>query len=461
MVLRKLPSALLLVVAACAPPEPTADSCPNVLLVVLDDLSDWVGCLGGHPDARTPNIDRLAERGVLFTNAHAQAPLCNPSRTSFFLGLRPSTTGVYGAEPWFREVPELADRRTLPQSFADHGYRTLAAGKVFHASAADPASFQVEGPAPGQTSPLDRRVLTPRKMGMWDFGPQTYDESKTVDAEVVSWAIARLGDADERPFFLTVGLHRPHVPMYAPARFFELVPERPALTELPADDLDDVPGAALAAALDASAPADAWFATGDRRTAVTRAYLAATAFVDAEIGRLLDALAASAHADDTIVVLLSDHGFHLGEKSVWGKRTLWERSTHVPLIVSAPGGRRGARSSRTVELLDLFPTLAELCGLEPPAGLDGASLVPLLDDPNAPFDRPALTSLDAGSHAVRTERWRYIRYRDGSEELYDHASDPHEWTNLAGDPQHTATRTELARLLPANAAPDAAERAGR
>ena len=427
-------------------------------MVIVDDLSDWVGCLAGNPNARTPHIDGLAEQGVLFTNAHAQAPICNPSRTSFMLGLRPTTTGIYQNSPWFRDVPALKESQTLLEAFRQQGYLTLAAGKVFHASRNDPASIEIEGPTPGQKSPHDRRVKTGKRWGMWDFGPQEYDEDLFVDASVVAWASERLMEQHERPFFLAVGLYKPHVPLYAPPRLFDkglVVYEQPGE---PANDLDDVPSIAITMRTD-SAPPNAWFQIQNRSQAAVKAYLATTTFVDEQVGHLLNALERGPHADNTLVVLFSDHGMHLGEKTIWGKRTLWERSTRVPLIFSQPGGRRGVRVEQAVELLSLYPTLIELCGLEVPKGLvfDGPSLAGLVAQPELAGQGIAITTVGPQDHAVRSNRWRYIRYSDDSEELYDHASDPNEWSNLAQDPEFNGQKNKLAHLLPQGAAEDLVE----
>ena len=432
---------------------------PNVLLLIVDDLGDWVGCLDGHPDARTPNIDALAGAGVLFTNAHAQAPICNPSRTSLLLGLRPSTLGIYKNEPGFRDVPGLSDRMTLFEYFAKQGYRTLGTGKIFHDQKTGAKTIQVMGPTPGQRSPLDVRVRTRARRGLWDFGAQDYDEAEYVDAQCVSWAVERLAEKSDRPFFLTVGLYRPHMPLYAPRRLFDSgkeVPRRPPILE---NDRDDLPPPALALGNELSI-GDDWFRKKDRAVSITKAYLAATTFVDEQIGRLLQALDESAYADNTVIVLLSDHGMQLGEKENWGKETLWERSTHVPFIFSFPGGENTVPIDRPVELVSLFPTLVELCGLRQPVEVDfdGPSLLPLIENPESCWDHPAITSLSDNAHTVRTDRWRYIRYADGSEELYDHENDPNEWANLAVDESHKAKLVELASLLPENAAPDAANR---
>jgi arylsulfatase A-like enzyme len=431
---------------------------PSVLLIAIDDLNDWVGCLNGHPDARSPNIDRLAARGVLFTNAHCQAPICNPSRTSIMYGLRPSTSGIYDnvTEPW--NIPALAKRVTLPRYLAANGYRTLTTGKIYHDSGMPDGDFEVVGPVPGQRTSRDRRIIpeTPDgARGLWDFGPQTYDETLFQDHADATWAIEQLHGTSDKPFFLAIGFYRPHVPLYAPARFFKEIPEsRVALPVVKQDDIADLPSITTDLIVSRHSPPHEWFVrTGNWQKAV-QAYLACIRFTDEQVGRLLDALDASPHAKNTVVVLYSDHGFFLGEKEHWAKQALWERATHVPLIVAAPGIEPGQTCQRPVELLAIYPTLADLCGLPPRSDLDGTSLVPLLEDPNAEWNHPAITTHGRNNHAIRTERYRFIRYADGSEELYDHATDPHEWTNLAGRPEHAALTRALAESFPtSNAEP--------
>ncbi len=435
---------------------------PNVLLIAIDDLNDWVGCLGGHPQARTPHIDALAARSTLFTNAHCQAPICNPSRTSVMLGLRPSTTGVYLNSPWFRTTPRNRNRVTMPQHFGRHGYETLTTGKIYHGSRVDPASFRTVGPRPGQRLRLDERVVTIEgtKSGLWDYGPQTYAEEKFGDFVTTSWAVEQLGREHDEPFFLAVGLYRPHVPWYAPQRFFD---QRPAdevwLPEVKDDDRTDLPKAAVDLTNNPTPPSHEWFVESEQWKPAVRAFLASTTFTDAQVGRLTAALDASPHADNTVVVLWSDHGFHLGEKQRWAKQSLWERSTRVPFVVRTPGQEEGQRCNRPVELLGIYPTLVELCGLPVPDGLEGRSLKPLLDDATATWDRPAVTTYQRGNHAVRSERYRYVRYADGSQELYDHRDDPREWRNLAGESGHEAVIAEHAKWLPKVNVPDAAARA--
>lgn len=440
---------------------------PNVLLIAIDDLNDWVSCLydpehperAGHPDARTPHLDRLAERGVLFTNAHCQAPICNPSRTSIMYGVRPSTSGVYmnAPRPW--TVPALQERVTLARHFAANGYRTLTTGKIYHGSGLPPGDFEVVGPRPGQKLKIDKRLVS-ELSGLWDFGAQEYDEALFQDHLDASWAIEQMKSEQDRPFFLAVGFYRPHVPFYSPKRVFEQIPldeiDLPVVKE---DDRDDLPKVVEEVAVAPAAPPHAWFVERNQWKTAVQSYLACVRWTDEQIGRLLDALDASPHAANTIVVLYSDHGFFLGEKERWAKQSLWERATKVPFIISAPGHTRGGRCHRPAELLGIYPTLIELCGLTPREGLDGGSLVPLLKDPAAGWERPALTTHGRNNHSVRTERFRYIRYHDGSEELYDLQEDPREWTNLAGKEEHAALKKELARWFPeTNAQPARAKK---
>ena len=431
---------------------------PNVLLIAIDDLNDWVGCLDGHPQASTPHIDALAKRGTLFTNAHCQAPICNPSRTSLMLGLRPSTTGIYVNQPWFRTTPLNKDRVTLSQYFRNHNYLTLTTGKIYHGSRVDEASFEVVGPRPGQRLKIDERLvkIAGNRSGLWDYGPQQYAEEKFGDFVDASWGIEQLSQKHDRPFFLAVGLYRPHVPWYAPQRFFD---ERPLndvlLPEVKKDDRNDLPPAAIELTNNQTPPAHKWFVGEKQWKPAVQAFLASSSFTDDQVGRLLQALDESPHANNTIVVLYSDHGFHLGEKQRWAKQSLWERSTRVPFIIRLPGQSEGQRCSQPVELLSVYPTLLELCGLPKKQDLEGVSLRPLLENPRAEWKRPAITTYQEKNHAVRSKHFRYIRYADGSEELYDHRNDPREWNNLAGDSSYREIMDEHAKWLPTENVPDA------
>ncbi|MEC8653102.1 MAG: sulfatase [Planctomycetota bacterium] len=438
----RLTSAALLLVA---PAVAQADQ-PNVLLIAVDDLNDWVGALGGHPQAKTPNIDRLAARGTLFANAHCQAPVCSPSRASLATGRLPSTTGMYFLLPALADEPSLQDTVTIAQRFQAEGYETLGVGKVHHGD--ERPFFDEYGGAMGGFGPRPEAKLA-YDIGhpLWDWGAYPERDEQMPDHRVASWAAAKLAEDRDRPFFMAVGFWRPHVPMYAPEPWFNLHPEADvALPVVTAGDREDLPDYAAQLTIGLPAPRHEWLLEHDQWQHAVQSYLASTSFVDACVGRVLDALAASDHADDTIVVLLSDHGFHLGEKERWAKRSLWEESTRVPLIVAAPGSEPGV-STRPVGLVDVYPTLLDLAGLAAAPGLDGHSLAPLLADPGAAWPHVAVTTFGPGNHALRSERWRYIRYADGSEELYDHERDPHEWRNLAAlEPRPAAVAAVIATL---------------
>ena len=431
---------------------------PNILFIAIDDQNDWVGHLGGHPLAQTPHLDALATRGTTFTNAHCQAPLCNPSRASMLTGLRPSTTGIHGLFPSFRDVPALADRVTLPQQFAAHGYRTAGDGKIFHQGTRSggkrPVDFQAHGGHGGVgTRPPAKLVPTaalPHPGVDWGIWPLDDDDTVKGDWQVASWAIERIASAPaDEPFFLAAGFFLPHVPCYATQKWFDLFPDDDTvLPAILATDRDDTPRFSWYLHWKLPEPRlDLLEEMGQWRNLV-RSYLACTSFVDSQVGRLLTALDESGRRDDTIVVIWSDHGWHLGEKGITGKNTLWDRSTRVPLIFAGPGITPGQRCGRAVELLDIYPTLVELAGLPVRDDLEGSSLVPLLRDAAAPRERPALTTHNRGNHAVRSDRWRFIHYADGSQELYDMDRDPHEWHNLAGRPDHAAVIAAHARGLP-------------
>ncbi|MDB4664653.1 sulfatase [bacterium] len=445
---------LVAVSTACA----MGNEPPNVLLISIDDLNDWVGCLGGNTQTRTPNIDRLAERGVLFSNAHCQAPICNPSRTSLMLGLRPSTTGIYVNRPWFRLTRRNVNRTTMSQYFGEHGYKTMTAGKIYHASRVDKASFQVVGPRPGQRLPIDECLIPDigSSSKLWDFGPQVYDEQKFGDAVTAAWVVKQINKKHTKPFFLAAGFYRPHVPFYAPQRFFDSHPLGSIHTpDVKQSDCDDLPSAALKLTDNSVPPSHDWFVQQNQWKPAVQAYLASVSFADAQVGKLLDALDQSPYAHNTIVVLFSDHGFHLGEKERWAKQSLWERSTRVPLIVSVPHGLQGKVCKRPVELLSIYPTLLKLCDLPVRHELEGVSLQPLLDNPDAVWEHVAMTTYQRNNHAVRSQHYRYIRYADGSEEFYDHRVDPHEWNNLASQPGIAPLLKQHAGRLPHSNASEA------
>jgi choline-sulfatase len=452
-----LPAAVVLIPLHPADASDAAPARPNVLFIAIDDLNDYVGCLGGHPQVQTPHIDRLAARGTVFTNAHCQAPLCNPSRTSLLTGLRPSTTGVYGLAPWFRSVPQLRDVVTLPQYFAQHGYRTLTTGKIWHGGYPPQpqreAEFHVWGPPSSVGArPPKKLVETPGgNHPLVDWGTFDHRDEDKGDWRIATWAVEQLSNPPQEPFFLAVGFFLPHVPCYATQRWFDLYPpDALRMPPLRDDDRDDVPPFAWYLHWKLPEPRLSWLRSSGQWQPLVRSYLASISFMDSQVGRVLDALDRSGLADRTVVVLWSDHGWHLGEKGISGKNSLWERSTRVPLVFAGPGVARGGRCSRPAELLDVYPTLVELCGLpqRDASSLEGHSLVPQLRDAQAPRTWPAITTHNPGNHAVRSEHWRYIRYADGSEELYDLRSDPHEWHNLAADPRYAAVLGEHRQHLP-------------
>jgi arylsulfatase A-like enzyme len=449
-------------VAASARPA-LAASKPNVLFIAIDDLNDWVGCLGANPDVKTPNIDGLASQGVLFTRAYCAAPVCNPSRAALMTGKRPSTSGIYENQQPMRQSPVLKDIVTMPQHFIANGYRVVGGGKIYHGAYPDPQSWQEYFPsqernAPGSPVPEKRPVNGIAKAAQFDWGPLSVPDSEMGDMKVVEWASKELSKQHDKPFFLACGFSKPHLPWYVPQKYFDMYPiDKITLPVVKEDDLDDVPTEGKRLAL----------RQGDHRKVTeheqwkkaVQGYLASISFVDACVGRLMDALAASPHAKNTIVVLWSDHGWHLGEKIHWRKFALWEESTRNVFIVKAPGvTNAAAKCSRTVSAMDIYPTMIELCGLPARQGIEGNSIVPLLKNPSAKWDHPAVTTYQRGNHTVRTERWRYIRYHDGGEELYDHDKDEMEWTNLAGKPEFTKVKQQLAKWLPKSDAPDSPKR---
>jgi arylsulfatase A-like enzyme len=443
----------LLVTSASAAERPR----PNVLMIAIDDQNDWVGPLGGHPLAKTPHLDRLAQRGTTFVNAHCQAPLCNPSRTSLMLGLRPTTTGVYGLAPWFRTLDDWKDRVTLPQHFKAHGYRTFTAGKIYHGGVGGPGKQAIEydvwGPAGGVGVKPPQKLVPPTPMGnhpLMDWGVFPHRDEDKQDYRVASWAVEQIQRmlAGE-PFFLSAGFFLPHVPCYATQKWFDLYPDDDSvMPPIRDDDRDDTPRFSWYLHWKLPEPRLQWMRDNRQDRNLVRSYLACTSFVDAQIGRLIAALEDRGLAENTIVVVWSDHGYHLGEKLITGKNTLWERSTRVPLIFAGPGVSAAARCTKPAELLDIYPTLVELCHLPPRNDLEGLSLAPQARNATAPRERPAITSHNRGNHAVRSEKYRYIRYADGSEEFYDLTADPNEWTNLAGDPARAPLMEEHRRWLP-------------
>lgn len=487
--MKLLPPPLLCIVLLCAilaaPFSSTAAARPNVLFIAIDDQNDWIGHLGGHPMAKTPNLDKLAARGTTFTNAHCNMALCNPSRTSLLLGLRPTTTGIYGLSPWFRTLPKWKDRVTLPQHFENNGYLTAATGKIYHGGtggggggkrkgkaaktgAAAKPEFMVTAPLGGIGTKPPKKLIGDTPMGNnpamdWGVWPLDNDDTQKGDYQVATWTAEQIKKAPkDRPFFIAAGFFLPHVPCYATQKWFNLYPDDDSvLPKVLLNDRADTPRFSWYLHWMLPEPRLKFLKESNQWRNLVRSYLACTSFTDAQIGRLLHALDESGHRDDTIVVVWGDHGWHLGEKEITGKNTLWDRGTKVPLLFAGPGVTPGQRCGQPAELLDIYPTLVDLAALPKRDDLEGLSLVPQLKDAGSRRERPAVTSHNQGNHAVRSEKWRYIRYADGSEELYDMVNDPNEWTNVASLPGNAGIITELQKWLPETDVPPAPGSASR
>jgi arylsulfatase A-like enzyme len=423
------------------------DARPNVLFFAVDDLNDWIGCLGNHPGIKTPNLDRLAARGTLFANAHCAAPACNPSRVALLTGMRPSTTGIYlNSQPW---RPHLPDAVTLPQHFMAGGYDVTGCGKIFHGGFRDDASWQDYLKQTNDPKPSDEVLNDPHsRAGGIIWGELNVSDEQMSDYKMASWTIGQLKRELDKPFFLACGIYRPHMPWQVPREYYEMYPlDSIQLPKVKENDLADVPSSGVQIAKPQGDHATI-LRTDNWRHAV-QAYMASITFADAQVGRVLDALDASPHAKNTIIVLWGDHGWHLGEKEHWRKFALWERATKTPLMIVAPGiTKPGSVVNQPVDFVNVYPTLCDLCDLPRGEHLEGWSMRPLLEDPKASWDHVALTTHGRNNHAVRDSRWRYIRYADGGEELYDHESDPNEWTNLADDERFAVVKARLQEHLP-------------
>lgn len=467
--LRVLPVFAILALLAGAPidaAEPSQPSSPaarpNVLLLMADDLAATLACYG-HPYAQTPNLDALAARGVLFRGAYCQFPHCNPSRSSLLSGLRPGTTRVTNNEDnLYTNIPDVL---TLPHHFRNQGYATARCGKIFHLgvpsgleSMDDPQAWEFGTPFRSELPYPKKRasvVDVPTKKGQglgWQEIPGGDDQ--LCDGDFARTAVDWLKKRDpSRPFLLAVGFHRPHLPLVAPAKYFDQYSfDAIRLPDAPADDEADIPPPARNGAV----PGYKLSTTPEQRRAAIRAYLACVSYVDAQAGRILQTLDELKLRDNTIVIFTSDHGWHLGEHGLWHKRSLFEESARVPFILHAPGmAANGRESDGLIELLDVYPTLCDLCGVPAPKHLQGVSLRPLLNDPEQALHEAAFTQARRGPQAehwgrsVRTARYRCTQWDEGraGTELYDHQSDPHEYVNLAADPAHAAELARLTKLL--------------
>lgn len=471
MLLRFVAAVSFFALVACgSSPEPVAQR-PNVLFIAIDDMNDWTTLFDPANPIRTPNLQRLAARGTFFARAYTASPACNPSRAALLTGVSTAASGVYGNQSdWRRALPDAV---ILPELFRRNGYQTWASGKIFHHHGTAFHAYEafddyLEFPVRTPDEPMPAANLNgvrhwtnpdqtpaPDVSPNFDWGVWPPDPADHIDNRTVGWAIDKLRVADDQtPFFLAVGIFRPHMPFFVPEPDLEAYRmDGLTLPELNKEDLWDLPDEAAAFL---NQPGYRWMSTflheSKRDSAIyqkaVRAYQASSTFADYQVGRLLDALDESGKAGSTLIVLWSDHGYHLGEKGHWEKFTLYEKATHVPLIIVAPNQRGRQVTHEPVSLLDLYPTLAELCDLPVPESVQGESLVALLRDPEAPRAKPAVMTYGKGNHAVRDRRYRYIRYAGGAEELYATEADPNEWTNLADRPESRAVMNRLAQFLP-------------
>jgi len=434
---------------------------PNVLFIAVDDLNHWVGHLGRNPQTKTPNIDRLANMGVTFTNAHCAAPVCNPSRAALLSGMRPGTTGIYdNGQPF--ELAVNAEHSLVTQ-FRKAGYDTLGMGKLWHGGLGFPEQWTGTG---GRERNENRGagVLEDRSIGGIKFGVLNAGDEAVSDTQIADYVIAELGKSHDKPFFLTAGFHKPHMPWNVPKKYFEMHPlDQIQLPPVKDGDLGDIPPAGIRMAKPDGDHREV-LESGRWKEAV-QAYLAAISYLDGQVGRLLEAVEKSPHRDNTIICLWGDHGWHLGEKGHWRKFALWEEATRAPFIWVVPGvTKAGSVCNRPVDFMTIYPTLCDLADVAVPSHVEGASIRSLLANPASTEPRVAITTFGRNNHAVRDHRWRYIRYADGGEELYDHVHDPYEWTNLAAQPENADLKLQLAAHFPTvnnpTVKPDGAENAG-
>ena len=467
----------LLAATACmvaAPVQLWAAERPNVVMIAVDDMNDWIGPMG-NPYVKTPNMDRLAKRGITFQNAHTVGIFCAPSRASLFTGRLPSTTGCYEETPTMVQCPNF---RPLQVAFKESDYETYGTGKLYHHIAGfldlrgwteyhmqteaqkltgwGQDSWDFEGvplPTPYPHSLFNQQKDAKKiEAGFMESAPlPDEDEDKMADTIRANWAVDVLSREHDKPFFLAVGFYAPHYPNYAPKKYFDLYdPKTMWRPEIKKNDLDDIPEIMRKPMLHRQESTynklielgildEAWLG-----------YMSCITYADAMVGRVLDALEHSPYRDNTIVVLWSDNGYHLGEKGNWGKHTLWQRTTNVPLLWAGPGLAQGAKVDASAMLIDIYPTLVDLCGLKPDEGLEGQSLAAELKDPASAKDRNVFTITKENQYSVVNQEWRYIHYSDGTEELYDEKNDPHEWKNLASDPEYKGLKKEMQATAPKN-----------
>ncbi|MCC4211278.1 sulfatase [Leeuwenhoekiella parthenopeia] len=422
----------------------------NILMIAVDDLNDWTGFMGGHPQTLTPNMDKLAKESMVFDLAYCAASVCNPSRAAIMSGYKPSTTGIFQNGDKVFDVPLINNSLMLPQYLSKYGYHTLSRGKIYHTPATGKHTWDEWSPVSGNYGAtqskkglLDNGIPRGEMSDNMDWAPTTGKTEETPDYLNAQWAAEQLQEGFDKPFFMAVGIFRPHLEWKVPKEFYDKFPvENMILPEVLESDLDDT--------RENFSPTKEYTAIEkySKQKEAVQAYLASINYADYCVGVILDALAKSKYADNTIVVLWGDHGWHLGEKLRYKKFTLWEEACRVPFIFKVPGMiKPESRSNRPINLLDLYPTLLELTGLPENQKNEGNSFVPLLINPELKWDRASLTQMGEGRNTIRTEKYRYIKYEDGSEELYDHEVDPLEWHNEINNPVYKNVRTDLRNKL--------------
>ena len=449
---------------SCKDSNQKLTSKPNILFIAIDDMNDWVGFLGGHPQAKTPNMDKLAKQGVAFTNAHTPAPACSPCRNALLYGQQPHTSGLYPFYHRDKITPEFFEKRkSLMEIFRANGYNTFGAGKVHHKTINEESIKRFDHLEYSESINDKLRNLPTlvvdstdgvgsKTMGKMCFRPSLSPLEHHRDYVSSMFGLDVLKRKHEKPFFLAVGLAKPHLPFVAPKKYFDMFPiEDIKMTPIKDDDLADIPWVGRS-----NAKLNDDFRNRKEGTwhDVIRAYLACIAYTDENVGRLMEALNNSEYKDNTIVVLWSDHGYHFGEKRSHRKFSLWEEATRVPFIILDPANKaNGKTCSAPVSLIDIYPTLLNYAGIEKPEYSDGLDLKDLIHNPEMERETPALITWGRGNYSLRDSRWRYTRYFDGSEELYDHENDPNEWSNLAGNSDYSEIKKKMQKYLPKNEAP--------
>lgn len=422
---------------------------PNILFISVDDLNDFPSYANRYEGAITPNLDRLASKGLAFNRAYAQYTVCGPSRASVMSGLYPHRlSGALNEDDVVESSAQSLGSELMHTWFRKNGYKTLAVGKILHRHLPD-GTLDESGGRGLFSAGLGKLKKNWHQNGtMTDWAKEPESDEKMPDHQAAAWAVEQLSKKHNKPFFLMVGFLRPHNPWYVPEKWWDLYDrEKIHLPPYKKDDLDDIPKAGLKN-IKEEMPRTEWAIETDQWRDIVHSYLASITFVDHQIGKVINALEESDYSDNTIIVLWSDHGYKMGEKNSFQKASLWERSTHVPLLFAGHGVPEGQSSDRVVSLLDIYPTLVEMSGLPSNSKNEGRSLVPLMKNPSAEWPYPSITGYGKDCYAIQNERYRYIQYDDGTEELYDQQNDPNEWTNLAGRSDLAHTKADLARHIP-------------